>query len=216
MPSHIVWDWNGTLLDDVQACVEAINRMLEDRRLPCIDRQHYRNIFDFPVKSYYARLGFNLEIEDWDDIANEFHRHYGELAATAALRPGATASLTALQDSGMTMSILSASEITLLERMLKERGIRQYFEHVFGLHDRYASSKLEQGRCLMKALALPPGDILLVGDTNHDYHVAQVLGIRCVLLTSGHQSEDRLAQFDTIQQIADLLTHPAVSARQTS
>ena len=208
--THIIWDWNGTLLDDVQACVDAINRMLEARQLPCIDRETYRNIFDFPVKGYYERLGFNLATEDWDAMANEFHQHYGQFSAASRLRPDTAATLNALRNLEITMSILSACEITILESMLKTHGIRHFFSRVVGLSDRYAASKLSQGKALMKALDTHPKDVLLVGDTNHDHDVAQSLGIGCVLITGGHQSEHRLTAHDTVNHLKELLHHDAL------
>ena len=209
MTTHIIWDWNGTLLDDVQACVDAINRMLEARNLPNINRDHYRDIFDFPVKGYYKRLGFNLATEDWDTMANEFHLHYAEFSAVSQLRPQTAETLQQIRDSGMGMSILSACEITILERMLKEHNIRHFFDNVVGLSDRYAASKLSQGKRLMQTLSLSPTEILLVGDTNHDHDVADALGTRCILLTGGHQSEHRLIHHETVNQLPDLLHHIA-------
>ncbi len=207
MPEHIVWDWNGTLLDDVQACVDAINRMLTPRNLPSISRTQYCDIFDFPVISYYERLGFDLATEDWDAMANEFHRHYGEFAAASGLREGAIEALSAIHDKGVPMSILSACEITILERMLDEHDIRHFFDHVFGLNDLYASSKLAQGKRLVEALELPPDEIPLVGDTNHDHEVARDLGIRCILLTGGHQDKSRLTAPHLLETPTDLLKH---------
>jgi phosphoglycolate phosphatase len=212
MATHIIWDWNGTLLDDVTACVDAINEMLAARQLPCISRTYYRDIFDFPVKGYYERLGFDLATEDWDAMANEFHLHYGKFSRAAELRPATAETLGRMRDRGLSMSILSASEITLLERTLEARGIRHFFDHVVGLSDRYAASKLDKGKLLMAALGIPRNDILLVGDTNHDHEVAETLGIDCVLLTGGHQSEHRLATPKTVDSIPLLLDHAAFAA----
>jgi phosphoglycolate phosphatase len=211
MPTHVVWDWNGTLLDDVYACVGAINRMLTARQLPCIDSVQYRDVFDFPVKTYYRRLGFDLETEDWDAMAREFHRHYDEFAVKAGLREGAPETLNTIRKRGIAMSVLSACEIGTLERMLEERGIRHFFDHVFGLDNINATSKLDQGKLLVDALDLPPAEILLVGDTNHDHEVAEDLGIRCVLLTGGHQSKARLAANDILETPLDLLSHHALA-----
>ena len=208
MAKHIIWDWNGTLLDDVQPCVDAINQMLAARQLPMLNRDHYRNIFDFPVISYYERLGFDIEAEDWDAIANEFHRYYGEYSTKSGLRDGAEETLNRISELDIPMSILSASEITLLERMLKERGIRDFFNHVVALSNRHASSKLEQGKQLLKTLALPPEELLLIGDTNHDHDVATELGIQCILLTGGHQSEHRLTAETIIETPLELLALP--------
>jgi phosphoglycolate phosphatase len=189
---HIIWDWNGTLLDDVAACVEAINQMILARGLEILEQDRYRDIFRFPVKSYYAELGFDLKTEDWDGMAREFHRHYYRTSQTAMLRPGVVDILKNMQSRGVPMSILSACEITILRRMLDERGIADFFEHVYGLDNLHARSKLDQGHSLMAEIGIDPDRILLIGDTLHDDEVAQALGCRCLLLRGGHQSDRQL------------------------
>jgi len=213
MIRHLIWDWNGTLLDDVEACVGAINRMLDRRHLPCIDTSTYRQIFDFPVISYYAQLGFDLDAEDWNAIAIEFHEHYGELARTATLRDGVADVLATLGSEVDGMSVLSACEQTILERMLAEHGIRNHFGHVSGLDNLHAASKLENGRHLLAKLDLPPDEIVLIGDTNHDHEVAAALGIGCLLLAGGHQAESRLLATDLVQSSRDLHTRLGVMGR---
>lgn len=202
---HVIWDWNGTLLNDVQACVDSINRMLSKRNLPNITIKEYRDIFDFPVKSYYSRLGFDLENEDWDAIANEFHQHYAKFSPTAELRPGITDTLKSIAKQGLPMSVLSASEIKILERMLRAHDIRPFFQHVFGLNNLYAASKLDRGRLLLQDLQISPECVLMVGDTNHDYDVAHELGMQCVLITGGHQSKPRLNHTHLISSHHELL-----------
>jgi phosphoglycolate phosphatase len=189
---HVIWDWNGTLLDDVQACVDAINRMLARRSLPMTDTVRYRDIFGFPVRGYYAELGFDLAAEDWDGMAREFHADYAETARPAALRNGARAALAALRAAGTPMSILSACELGILRRMVAERGVDAFFDHIFGLGDLYAASKVELGRRMLRDTGVDPAKVLLVGDTVHDYEVAQALGCRAVLMAGGHQSAARL------------------------
>ncbi len=206
MLKHVIWDWNGTLLDDVDACVGAINRMLAPRHLPMIDRDMYRRVFDFPVIRYYERLGFNLAEEDWDAVAVEFHGHYGELARGARLRAGVADVLQGLSRAAIPMSVLSACETSILARMLSEHGIADRFVHVFGLDNLQAASKLDLGKVLVRDLALLPGEMVLIGDTNHDHDVAIALGIRCVLMTGGHQHEDRLRATEILPSPSDLLS----------
>ena len=191
---HIIWDWNGTLLDDVQACIRAANRMLAPRNLQPLDPERYRRIFGFPVRGYYTALGFDFAREDWDMLAREFHDHYHIESRSATLREGIGELLVALAAHEIPMSILSASESSILTRMLREQEIEHHFEHVFGLSDLYAGSKSLLGRKLLDRLALPPAEVLLVGDTIHDYEVACELECRCVLLAGGHQATDRLQQ----------------------
>lgn len=189
---HIAWDWNGTLLDDAHACVTALNRMLRKRNMAAIDRRQYCDVFDFPVRDYYRRLGFDFEREDWNENAREFHTYYFESGREACLRPDAVNVLTALSEQGIAMSILSASETGTLREMLARYGLLEFFPRVYGLSDPYAHTKLEQGRALIRDLQLPTHHILLVGDTTHDYEVARAIGCRCILLAGGHQSEHRL------------------------
>jgi phosphoglycolate phosphatase-like HAD superfamily hydrolase/DNA-binding LacI/PurR family transcriptional regulator len=189
---HVIWDWNGTLLDDVEACIAATNRMLLARGLPPVERKTYREVFDFPVSVYYRRLGFQLDHEDWDALAREYHAHYAETARTAPLHAGAIATVEALERAAIGMSILSACETTILVRMLEARGIQRFFTHVRGVDNLDGASKLDQGRALMQDLAIDPAHVVLVGDTCHDVEVANALGCAHILIAAGHQHRRRL------------------------
>jgi phosphoglycolate phosphatase len=191
---HIIWDWNGTLLDDAHACVAAINQMLEKRRLPLVDIHQYQDIFGFPVKDYYLTLGFDFTKDSWDSVAREYHDIYGVTSVQAPLREGSLEILRRLRARGVPMSILSACELSILEKMLNERGIRSFFEHIRGLSNLYATSKTDLGHALLVEIGIPPAQVLLIGDTLHDCEVAQELGCECLLVAGGHQSERRLAR----------------------
>ena len=56
----IIWDYNGTLLNDLSIGVECINRMLTKRELPLLTTESYREVFTFPVKKYYELVGFDF------------------------------------------------------------------------------------------------------------------------------------------------------------
>ncbi|MBA4387892.1 MAG: HAD family hydrolase [Verrucomicrobia bacterium] len=189
---HVVWDWNGTLLDDVTASVEAINAVRRVRNMPAITELQHRNLFGFPVRDYYVRLGFDLARENWDMLAAEFHNLYEESSRTTPLRQGIREVLHEMQVRGIMMSVLSASNRAILDRMVAERGIRHYFRELHGLSDLFASSKLDLGRKLMEQSHIPAAQTLLVGDTVHDYEVAAELGWSCILMAGGHQAEHRL------------------------
>jgi phosphoglycolate phosphatase len=189
---HIVWDWNGTLLDDIHASLQTINRLLVKRRLPVIDLTQYRDIFGFPVKDCYIKMGFDLGTEDWDAVAREFHDVYMVEARDVALRDGIVPVLENITGRGIPMSVLSASELSILETMLTAKGIRHYFKSIYGHADLYGSSKVELGRRVLRDLKIPSNHVLLVGDTDHDYEVARELNCPCVLIAGGHQAEERL------------------------
>lgn len=190
---HIIWDWNGTLLDDVQACVDAINILLHNKQFPEISREQYLNVFDFPVKNYYLKLGFDFSRDDWDQVALDYHKAYAITSKNSPLRKGAESALKTLQSKGLGMSILSACELKILKRMVHERQILPHFEHIYGLDDLYASSKIDLGHALFNNTGLKKEGALLIGDTTHDYEVAQAMGIPCLLMENGHQATSKLA-----------------------
>jgi phosphoglycolate phosphatase len=189
---HLIWDWNGTLLDDVAACVAALNVLLHRKQLPRIRLPRYRAVFGFPVRHYYETLGFQLTPDEWRQTAAEYHRLYLQTASTAPLRPGVRATLHRLANLNIPSAVLSASEIGILRVMIAARQLEGQFAQVAGLPNRFAHSKLDAGRALLKKIPVPPEEILLIGDTDHDYEVARALRCRCVLLTGGHQSAVRL------------------------
>ena len=86
--NHIIWDWNGTLLDDRWLCVDAINKSLLLRNLPVIDENRYLEIFCFPVEKYYLKLGFDFEKEPFTISGSEFIKNYkleGDLRSEVSL-----------------------------------------------------------------------------------------------------------------------------------
>ena len=189
----IIWDWNGTIIDDFPVALESINTMLDEHRLPGINSDKYRNVFGFPVRDCYIGLGFDVSSEpEWDRISRRFHDIYAGNWHKVRVRPGIPELLGLLTEQGMKNHILSASEKNILERQLSDLGIRDHFHSVHGLDDIYGSSKLDQGRRMLSELDIDRTGTLLIGDTMHDHEVAEALGVSCLLLSIGHQAEWRL------------------------
>jgi phosphoglycolate phosphatase len=137
-------------------------------------------------------LGFDFTRDDWDQVAREYHAVYARTSVAAPLRAGVRAALETLAAQGFGLSVLSACESDLLRRMMAERGILGCFAHVYGLDDLFAYSKVDLGHAMLASTGLAPETALLVGDTVHDFEVAQALGCRCLLMEGGHQSAAKL------------------------
>ncbi len=192
MWTHLIWDFNGTLYDDVAAGVESINVMLRARGLRAFaSHEEYRGVFDFPVEAYYRAIGLDVDGEGYDALAHEWVALYLENSRTAGLRSGVAAVLDALTARGLPQLVLSASEREMLLRQLRELGIADRFTDVLGLDNIYAGSKAAIAAAWRRAHrdARP----LFVGDTLHDAEVAASIGADCVLINGGHQSRVRLA-----------------------
>jgi len=190
---HIIWDWNGTLLDDVSECLAVLNELLRRRELPLLTEEQYRARFDFPVIDFYIGMGFDFEKESFDDIAHEYHAGYVRKVPECRLQPDARQVLRAFDEAGLSQSLLSAYQRERLKEAVTHFNLDVHFTKLIGMNDYYAHSKVENGMRWVNELFYEPGEILFVGDTCHDYEVAQAMGTDCILVTFGHQNRDQLS-----------------------
>jgi phosphoglycolate phosphatase len=188
----VIWDWNGTLLNDARTCCEIINVVLKRHGLRRLTPARYREIFDFPVRLYYERMGFDFTKLDFETVGAEFVVIYEQQRHRLRLQPGAREILQLLKARSVTQIVLSAYRHDTLVSLLEAKQLQDVFARIVGADDVYARGKKEQGRQLMTNLKLAPSTSLMVGDTLHDHEVATAMGIDCVLLDAGHQARHRL------------------------
>ena len=189
---RILWDFNGTLLDDVGLAVSSNNTLLARRGLPLIASEDaYREVFCFPVADYYRELGLESEGEAFTRVAHEWMKEYRAGEKDAPLRAGALAALDTVRAAGVPQGILSATEETQLEEQVTALGIRDYFDHLFGREDIDATDK--SGIAARYRREHPEERVLMIGDTVHDVETAKAGGFDCVLVAGGHQSLPRIA-----------------------
>ena len=208
--THIIWDFNGTIYNDVDACIKSANRLLSAYDLPLITSlQQYRSLFGFPIQDYYARMGFDFEKVPYDVLAPEWMGYYFEYSANSTVYPDIPAVLDALHEKKMEQWILSATEVNMLRGQLEELGIFSRFDGILGLDNIHARSKKEIGVAWKRAN--PDIRALMIGDTDHDAEVAEAMGVDCVLVACGHQSRERLekcnciAVVDAVKDVLGLL-----------
>ena len=188
----IIWDWNGTLLDDAEICRTAINRMLKARNLPELSLEKYRDVFTFPVIDYYRQVGFDFDKEEWEPVAMEFINLYLGALKEVELTPFANETLEKFKQKGYRQAIISAMQHDALLKSVSELGIYDYFDFIGGIGDHYGGGKVDNARNYFTVAGLNPEQVTLIGDTIHDSEVAAELGCKCVLVTTGHQSLRRL------------------------
>ena len=204
---NIVWDWNGTLLNDVAVGHGALRSMLEKRGLRAITLQEDKDWFGFPVREFYEDLGFDFSRDDWQEVSQDFVDTYDLLAGGVDLNRGVREVLASLQRQGVKQYILSALQEDTLQKMVADFGIDGYFERVCGADDIYAGGKVPRGRRMLADCGIQTEETLMVGDTLHDAEVAAALGFDCRLFAGGHNSEWRLQEkASVIRDMAELLT----------
>ncbi len=189
---HVIWDWNGTLMNDVDIAVDSLNVMLAENNLPTKSVEKYKELFGFPIRSYYEKVGFDLQKLSFEKLCERFVEEYNhKRAKTANLYNGISDLLSEIKKI-KTQSILSAAEQNHLHEMTDHFELTHHFHHRFGISDFYASSKIARGHELILHSGISAKQTILIGDTDHDFEVAQALGVSCLLISDGHQSEHRL------------------------
>ncbi|MCC6954567.1 MAG: HAD family hydrolase [Deltaproteobacteria bacterium] len=189
---HVIWDWNGTLLNDAEHALKALNRSLCARDLPALTLERYREIYEHPVRLIYERAGVDLSKESLSVLTDEWHVQYTAGLDEVELHEDALATLQLLREEQVTQTILSTLPHDLLGESVRKRGIGQFFARIQGLDDRLARSKAPNGLALLSQVGASPASTIMIGDSSHDAEVAELIGAQCILVARGLESEERL------------------------
>jgi phosphoglycolate phosphatase len=206
---HVVFDWNGTLIDDCDLAVATVNVLLGERAMAPITRDQYRRAFRFPIRAFYRAIGIEVDEAAFARLMERYLSLFERQMDTCSLHAGAHETLAGLRAAGLGLSILSATQQDSLDRILRARELHGLFDHVAGLDHSLASDKRAIGRELAARLGAAPEEVLYVGDTDHDYEVAASLGWRFLFAEHGHQETAHGAPHcaRTIAALADMLAH---------
>lgn len=188
---QVLWDWNGTLLDDLTYAIGVRNRTFPAFGLPRIGSvAEYHRQFTFPVRRYYERAG--VTDETFVAVAHAWMAEYVRGFDAVPLHGDAVETLARFAAAGVRQAVLSATRRDMLESQIARFPIRAYFTDVLGLSDIYARSKEAVGLDYLARCGVPAASTLMIGDTLHDAEVARAMGTGCVLVARGHQSRETL------------------------
>ncbi|MFC9299187.1 HAD family hydrolase [Streptomyces sp. NPDC057011] len=215
---HIVWDWNGTLLHDIDAVIAATNASFAEFGFPPITLETYRDLYVVPVPKFYERLMGRLPTEDeWTVMDETFHRHYWAAAEDAGLAEGARELLQDWQLAGLTQSLLSLAPHEKLVPLVRSHGIDRHFIRVDGRIGPSHTSKaghLVRHMAAMEATGVSARRTILIGDAVDDALAAAHVGARAVLYTGGSHSRSSLESAGV--PVVDTLADAVRTARELS
>ncbi len=203
----VFWDWNGTLMDDVDYSCACLNGLLAAYHYPQrYGVEEYRKVFGFPIQSYYRRVGFDFGRDPFPVLAESYMDLYNAGVDGCPLTDGAADTLGALAARCEGQVLLSVSRRDYLVEQAKRRGVDRRFREMLGLDDIHGVSKVELGRRYMASCGADPARCVMIGDTDHDAETARAMGVRCILYTGGHQTRARLQATGnpTIDRLEDL------------
>ena len=206
MIETVLWDWNGTLLDDVPLALRANEEMCALHGWQAPTTEEYRRKFRFPVQDYYRDLG--VRDDQFETVAAEWMAAYVRHFSGTPLHAGAVETVERLNAAGLRQVIISATrEDMLLTQVAAYPPLAGRFFRVCGTQDIYAKSKVERALDVLAEVGESGENAVFIGDTDHDALVAKAIGCPCLLVRGGHQNESILKKTDA--QIMDSLSDAA-------
>lgn len=183
---HVVWDWNGTLLDDLHVVLAAVNEGVAQHRADPVSLEDYRDFYTRPVKRFYDSL-FGYEVSDavWREIDRRFHDAYREMIGGVGLADDATVALDLVASRRASQSLLSMYPHDELVPVVRSHGIAERFTRVDGLRGTAGDRKSSYLAAHLTALGIEAREAVVIGDTPDDAAAARSVGSACVLYDGG-------------------------------
>ena len=199
---NIVWDWNGTLVNDGWLFVNLINRVLKRRGLAQLTIKDYQQNFCFPLEKYYQKIGFDFRLEPYEVPSMEFVELYDKNKYRPLLYDGAEVLLKTLCDAGIKNYLLSAQNEESLNDLVRFYKVGHYFEEIRGTNNFHARGKGVVAKDILKKMS-PKDPVLFIGDTSMDMGIAELNGFDSIALTFGHQAKNRFKKNQSVALMDD-------------
>lgn len=202
---NILWDWNGTILNDTPVAFEATNILLERYGYPNITLEYYRDNIDTPIVNFYSKV-FDLNKHDIEMLDNEWDVLYNQLSDKIGLHKGIKELLRFFAEKNCRQVVLSAFKTDEITKYARKFSVEKYFQDILGTKNIVTESKTIRGKRYMKENNFAPEQTLYFGDTVHDFDTTLALGVDCMLFSGGQQSPKLLQQcgvpvFDSFAEI---------------
>lgn len=185
---NILWDWNGTLIDDAVTSLDCVNDMLSEMGKPLISLEQYYTYVETPIIGFYRHILTEEEL-DFPTISKSFHEAYNNRLNTTKLAYNALNVLKSLKENGAKQYIITATKEESARNLTIEYSVNEYFDGIFGADNTLAESKVERALKFFNDNNINPHDTIFIGDTLHDLETANALGVDCILVTFGHQGK---------------------------
>lgn len=207
MKKYIIFDFNGTLLNDVDLGLQLINEFLTRQKKPTLNMDKYRHIFGFPIRDYYVKAGLDLNADKFEELAVIYNDRYMKESLSCKLFDEVYDLLEFLHLNNYYLICLSSSEINNLLFQLKYYKIYSFFNNVIGTSTVEGGSKKELGYKFIKDNDISPQEVIVIGDSLHDVEVADLIGCDSLLYTKGHQHPDIFKGHKTIDNLNQILLY---------
>lgn len=205
MIKTIIWDFNGTIIDDVDVAVKILNSILKELEYNIlIDKDTYKDLFTFPVIEYYKNVGIDYNKHSFELVANLYHKYYNKYMIQAKINKHFYTLVDYFKSLGYKNVIISATREDILKKEISNYELNDYFDEIYGINDIYAHSKKDIANNWNNTSKLAKYEKIYIGDTVHDYEVANLINSKPYIICSGHQSK-KILENNNIKTYKDLM-----------
>lgn len=204
-----IFDWSGTLVDDLAMVLDATNHVLRTYGKNEIGREDFRMSFRLPYAGYYEEILPGVPMEELEDHFREGFARSEASGVTSPLLPYALDFLEKLQSKNKRIFILSSMDAGAFDRHALELGIDHFFEATYaGILD-----KRNQIHLMLEKHKLDVLNTVFLGDMCHDVETAKHGGIASIALLTGYQNAEQLGASSPDLLVEDLsVIHPLLEA----
>jgi phosphoglycolate phosphatase-like HAD superfamily hydrolase/ADP-ribose pyrophosphatase YjhB (NUDIX family) len=194
---NLIFDWSGTLVDDLGPVIEATNAVLGKYQIPAFDREAFRRCFRLPYREFYAELLPGIPLEE---LESHFRPAFDASVVPVTVLPHAREKLEWCSAAGIRVFVLTSMDTGAFERQMDEFGFRKHFEATYsGVLD-----KREVIHQILEAHQLNPLETAFVGDMTHDVETARHGGITSIAVLTGYNHAEVLAAVRPDLAVPDL------------
>ena len=203
---YIFWDWNGTILDDLDYNYKVINSLLSVRYLPQVSLDKYRSVFCFPIKEFYEKVGFNCNSDEYYKLVADYQQAYGMNIDKIKIADGVYDIIKSLHFLGIKQIIFSSCNKAMIQQQLSlYNNFDSYIDEIIAQDNDFAVGKESLAIDWGKRENVSWKDVLIIGDTYYDKEVANNLGCDCILISTGHQKLEKKDNICICDDVSELL-----------
>jgi len=183
---NLIFDWSGTLVDDLGPVIEATNAVLARYDFAPLDRENFRRRFRLPYRDFYQELLPDVALEE---LEAHFRPAFDQAESKVTVLPHAREKLDWCREMGIRTFVLTSMDPGAFERQLDEFGLRHHFEATYsGVID-----KRELIHQILQSHQLKPTETAFIGDMTHDVETAHYGGIASIAVLTGYNHPEVLA-----------------------
>lgn len=180
-----IFDWSGTIVDDMALVVDATNHVMAHYKKPQFDRESFRSSFRLPYGEWYAEIIPNVPLEE---IEQHFRKGFELSAARVPVLPYAREFLEALKAGAKRIFVCTSMDTAAFEDQASSHKLDHFFQQTY-------SSVLNKKKLITQILQehqLTPSETIFIGDMIHDIETAHHGEIDSLAVLTGYNTKAEL------------------------